>query len=430
MSIAMLLNILIENKRMLIEAILGNIGNCIAVYTLFGKRKYDWFFPAACGVRYIFYNIGLLSVWNVMYGTQIWYKVTMSTFATLTAVGISVITAFLWKESLTKVMTGIFAAECINDIILYQAMQMKCSLLQECLTLILVFAILYVILCPVLKKYRTYIIRHKVICLTILFTFFIGGWMSNFLYDTVASLRQKPMYVLGTSLGVGGTSALILAFAIYTRDVFQKKKELEQNKQQMDNYYRKVQQEIKELGDFKATLEGTLDHLTDVSSSLPQKEKKKRVQAYIDSLKTRYKNLNQFFFCEDYLTDGILTDFAAFCKHQGIHADILFQNYHRGNIKSGDSIAILLKLIEYAKQADRVTLHATVIKNQLIYSMELQNGEIPEGRTLQEERKVIPENEINISKRAFKKYIKKYDGGMNIEKNEGKIRMILGLRRM
>lgn len=57
----MILNILTENRTMLIEAVLGNILNCIVVYTLFGKRKYAWFFPVACGVRYIFYNIGLLS---------------------------------------------------------------------------------------------------------------------------------------------------------------------------------------------------------------------------------------------------------------------------------------------------------------------------------------------------------------------------------
>lgn len=53
----MILHLLAQDRTMLIEAILGNILNCIVVYTLFGKRKYDWFFPAACAVRYIFYNI-------------------------------------------------------------------------------------------------------------------------------------------------------------------------------------------------------------------------------------------------------------------------------------------------------------------------------------------------------------------------------------
>ena len=411
MSITMILNILTENRTMLIEAVLGNILNCIVVYTLFGKRKYAWFFPAACGVRYIFYNIGLLSIWNTMYGTQNWYKITMSTCASLTAVGLVILTAFIWKEPLAKVLTGVFATECINDGILYQGMRMKLPLLQECLLVILIFVIIYIIVRPILKKYRTYIIKHEVICLTIVFTWFIGGWMSNFLYNTSASIRQKPMYLLVTSLCVGGGSALVLAFAIHTRNVFHKKKELEQNKKQMENYYKEIQQEIKELDDFKATVEGALDELTDLSSNLSTKEKNKQVKAYIDNLKTRYQKLNQLFFCEDYLVDGILTDFATFCKQQQIEVDILFQNYHRGNIKSEDSIAILLKLIEYAKQAKKVRLHAAAIKNQLVYSVELQGVN------------------LKVSPRVFKKYVKRYDGGINVESRNGEMRIILGVRR-
>lgn len=411
MSITMILNILTENRTMLIEAVLGNILNCIVVYTLFGKRKYAWFFPVACGVRYIFYNIGLLSIWNTMYGTQNWYKITMSTCASLTALGLIILTAFIWKEPVAKILTGVFATECINDGILYQWMRMKLPLLQECLLVILIFVIIYIIVRPILKKYRAYTVKYEVICLTIVFTYFIGGWMSNLLYNTSASIRQKPMYLLVTSICVGGGSALIFAFAIHTRNVFQKKKELEQNKKQMENYYKEIQQEIKELDDFKATVEGALDEFTDLSSHLSQKEKKKQVKAYIDNLKTRYQNLNQFFFCEDYLVDGILTDFAAFCKQQQIEDDILFQNYHRGNIKIEDSIAILLKLIEYAKQSKKVRLHVAAIKNQLVYSVELKGAN------------------VKISSRVFKKYIKRYDGEINIENKDGKMRIILGLRR-
>ena len=91
----------------------------------------------------------------------------------------------------------------------------------------------------------------------------------------------------------------------------------------------------------------------------------------MDSLKTRYQSLNQLFFCEDYLIDGILTDFAAFCKQQEIEADILFQNYHRGNIQIEDIVDILLKFIKYAKIAGKVQLHVAAVKNQLIFSMKL-----------------------------------------------------------
>ena len=416
MSIGIILDILTQNRVMLIEAVLGNVMNCIVVYTLFGKRKYDWFFPVACAVRYVFYNIGLLSIWNAMYGTQSWYKITMSTCATATALALVVVTAILWKEPLCKVMTGVFATECINDGILYQIMGMKISIIQECLLLIVVFTVLYFIVRPLLKKYRTYIIKQEVICLTLVFTLFLVGWVSNLLYNTAASLRQKPMLLVGTSVLIGGGSALTIAFVIHTRNIFQKKKQLEQNKKQMENYYKELQNQIKELDAFKEIIEGALDELTNQDKKLSQKEKKKQIRQYIENLEERYQNLNQLFFCEDILIDGILADFAAYCKKQNIKADILFQNYHRGNISREDSVSILLKLVSYAKQAAKVKLHAAAIKNQLVYSVELWE-------------KTVSENEVKISKRDFKKYVKKYDGGMNVERDGERIRVILGLKR-
>ena len=416
MSIGMILHLLAQDRTMLIEAILGNILNCIVVYTLFGKRKYDWFFPAACAVRYIFYNIGLLSIWNAMYGTQNWYKITMSTCATATALILVIITAILWKEPLSKVMVGVFAAECINDGILYQVMKMKLPIIQECFLTVFIFTVVYFIVRPLLKKYQTYIIKHEVICFTLIFTFFIAGWLSNILYNTSASLHQKPMYLLATSLLIGGGIALGITLVIHTRSVFQKKKELKQNTKQMEHYYQEIQNQIKELDDFKEIAEGTLDELSELTQSLSHKEKKKQVETYITNLKTRYQNLEQLFFCEDYLIDGILTDFAAFCRKQKIEADILFQNYHRGNIKSEDSVAILLKLIEYAKQAAKVKLHAAAIKNQLVYSVELKE-------------QPISERKIKISPKEFKKYVKKYDGEVSIEEEGGTVRIILGLKR-
>ena len=142
---------------------------------------------------------------------------------------------------------------------------------------------------------------------------------------------------------------------------------------------------------------------------------------YIDNLKIRYQNLNQLFFCKDYLIDGILTDFAAFCRQQGIEVDILFQNYHRGNIQTEDVVDILLKLIKYAKNAEKVQLHAAAVKNQLIFFMKL---------TEKSTGKNTEKTAIYIFKRIFKKYIKKYDGEIRLEKNGKEILFIMGLRRI
>lgn len=109
------------------------------------------------------------------------------------------------------------------------------------------------------------------------------------------------MYLLATSLLIGGGIALGITLVIHTRSVFQKKKELKQNIKQMEHYYQEIQNQIKELDDFKEITEGTLDELNELTQSLSHKEKKKQVETYITNLKTRYQNLEQLFFCADYL---------------------------------------------------------------------------------------------------------------------------------
>ena len=52
--------VLIENIPQLWMGMVGILLNSIVVGTLFGKRKYDWFFPVICSVRFIIYNIVIL----------------------------------------------------------------------------------------------------------------------------------------------------------------------------------------------------------------------------------------------------------------------------------------------------------------------------------------------------------------------------------
>ena len=108
------------------------------------------FFLVICSVRFIIYNIGFLAIGNAMYGNETWYKITMSTFATVTALGVGIATAVLWQESLAKTLTGILAAECVNDGIVYQAISLNILPILEYMGVFIVFTILYFILRPLM----------------------------------------------------------------------------------------------------------------------------------------------------------------------------------------------------------------------------------------------------------------------------------------
>lgn len=44
----------------------------------------------------------------------------------------------------------------------------------------------------------------------------------------------------------------------------------------MENYYQEIQNQIKELDDFKEIAEGTLDELSELTQSLSHKEKRNK----------------------------------------------------------------------------------------------------------------------------------------------------------
>lgn len=403
--------VLIENIPQLWMGMVGILLNSIVVGTLFGKRKYDWFFLVICSVRFIIYNIGFLAIGNAMYGNETWYKITMSTFATVTALGVGIATAVLWQESLAKTLTGILAAECVNDGIVYQAISLNILPILEYMGVFIVFTILYFILRPLMKRYRSYQLKHEVVCLTGVLGFFGIGWFSNFLYNTSASLRERLMQMVADSFIIGGGGALIIAFSIYTIKIFKRKEQLEVNRKRMEEYYSQIQNQAGELEEIQNEMAVKLDELSNLSVS-SKKEKKQKYRYYIEELKERYNHLNQYFFCKDYLVDGILSDFVQICNQKGIETDILFQNYHRGRISEEDVMEILLQLMEYGKQADAVKLHGTVIKNQLVILLELKTEH----------------KSIKFNKKDFKRYITQYEGGIYLEREDEKISVVVGLQ--
>ena len=273
--------VLIENIPQLWMGMVGILLNSIVVGTLFGKRKYDWFFLVICSVRFIIYNIGFLAIGNAMYGNETWYKITMSTFATVTALGVGIATAVLWQESLAKTLTGILAAECVNDGIVYQAISLNILPILEYMGVFIVFTILYFILRPLMKRYRSYQLKHEVVCLTGVLGFFGIGWFSNFLYNTSASLRERPMQMVADSFIIGGGGALIIAFSIYTIKIFKRKEQLEVNRKRMEEYYSQIQNQAGELEEIQNEMAVKLDELSNLSVS-SKKEKKQKYRYYIE----------------------------------------------------------------------------------------------------------------------------------------------------
>lgn len=411
--------------------IFGCAIDSILMITLFGKKKYSYILPVLLGSRFIIYNVGLLLIANHFYGGQQWFRVMMPTIASASTFLVMFLTTYLWKEQLSKVLLAFCLCDFGGTAIVYEVPSWGFSPVINAALSVIIFLIIYKIISPLLKKYQTYRVRHPYICSEILILLILSGWLSNFLYVSIedSMVSQNTMlHKMGIYFSAMVVIIVAAGFFIYSIQLSKRKKQLENNTKRMERYYSNVEIQVKELQEFRRDVQIGFEKITKMQGEKNKKRKSQAIHSYIEGLQEQYKSIDDIFFCSDYIIDGILCDFKINRDKQHKQTEILFQNYDRGKIKQEDIVQILLSLMEKAKEAENISLHAAAIKNQLIISM-------TEPATLLQSEKSFgnldrKENRKEI-KKSLKKYLKKYDGTFSIiaNQNEQEQKLIIGLRR-
>lgn len=380
----------------------GCIIDSILMITLFGKKKYSYILPTILGIRFIIYNVGLLLIANHFYGGQEWFKLMMSTIASTSTFLVMFLTAFLWKEQLAKVLLAFCLCDFGGTAIVYEVPSWGFAPIINAVLSVVIFFIIYKIITPLLKKYRNYRIRHPYICSELLILLILSGWLSNFLYisieDSMAA-QDTMLHKMGIYFTAMVLIVVTIGFLIYSVQLSGRKRQLIYATEQMENYYSKVDTQIKELREFRQDVEAGFGKIIKIEKNGTKKEKQQSILSYIEHLQQRYQSINNIFFCQDYIVDGLLCDFKVSRDKQQRKTDILFQNYDRGKIKQEEIVQILLSLMNNTKEAEEVSLHAAAVKNQLILSLT-----------------VIMKYEKTASKtmNGINKYLRKYDGTLYV----------------
>lgn len=380
----------------------GCIIDSILMITLFGKKKYSYILPTILGIRFIIYNVGLLLIANHFYGGQEWFKLMMSTIASASTFLVMFLTAFLWKEQLAKVLLAFCLCDFGGTAIVYEVPSWGFAPIINAVLSVVIFFIIYKIITPLLKKYRNYRIRHPYICSELLILLILSGWLSNFLYisieDSMAA-QDTMLHKMGIYFTAMVLIVVTIGFLIYSVQLSGRKRQLIYATEQMENYYSKVDTQIKELREFRQDVEAGFGKIIKIEKNGTKKEKQQSILSYIEHLQQRYQSINNIFFCQDYIVDGLLCDFKVSRDKQQRKTDILFQNYDRGKIKQEEIVQILLSLMNNTKEAEEVSLHAAAVKNQLILTLT-----------------VIMKYEKTASKtmNGINKYLRKYDGTLYV----------------
>lgn len=401
----------------------------ILMITLFGKKKYSYILPIILGIRFIIYNVGLLLIANHFYGGQQWFKLIMPTIASGSTFLVMFLTTFLWKEQLAKVLLAFCLCDFGGTAIVYEVPSWGFAPSINAALSVIIFFIIYKIITPLLKKYRNYRIRHFYICSELLILLILSGWFSNFLYVSIEE-SMAAQDAIFHKMGIYFTTMVLIVvavgFLIYSVQISQRKRQLIYATEQMENYYSKVDAQIKELQEFRQDAEAGLGKIMKIEQNGTVKEKKQSLLAYIEHLQKRYQSINNIFFCPDYIIDGLLCEFKASRDKQQRKTDILFQNYNRGKIKQEDIVQILLNLMKNTKEVEKVSLHAAAVKNQLILSFTVisknakatsttMNSDVILSETKAEKKRVFFEKQkVKHIRKGINKYLKKYDGTLYV----------------
>lgn len=411
--------------------IFGCAIDSILMITLFGKKNYSYILPMILGIRFIIYNVGLLLIANHFYGGQQWFRVMMPTIASASTFFVMFLTTYLWKEQLSKILLAFCLCDFGATAIVYEVPSWGFSPVINAVLSVIIFLIIYKIISPLLKKYRTYRIRHPYICSEILILLILSGWLSNFLYisieDSMAA-QNTILHKMGMYFSTMVVIIVVGGFFIYSIQLSKRRQQLEDATERMERYYLSVEMQVKELQEYHQDVQIGFEKITKMKEEKNKKIKSQSILSYIDSLQERYQSIDDMFFCQDYMIDGVLCDFKSFRDKQQKQTEILFQNYDRGKIKQEDIIQILLSLMKRAREVENVSIHAAAIKNQLIISM-TESATLPQSEDSfgdldgKARRKEI--------KKSLKKYLKKYDGTFYIiaTPHEQNQKIIIGLRR-
>ncbi|MDO4648775.1 MAG: hypothetical protein Q4B26_09000 [Eubacteriales bacterium] len=141
-----------------------------------------------------------------------------------------------------------------------------------------------------------------------------------------------------------------------------------------------------------------------------------RLKAYLHSLKQNRQRALTGIYCEDWLIDAMLVSQAKLMEQEHLQFHCETQGYRRGSIEEQDLSQVLYGFLEQVRkdaQQDRVFLEMKTVANQLLITVK--------WRTRQKKSK-------KKWSAAMKKYVRKYDGNLIMRQNGDAVEQTLCLK--
>lgn len=252
----------------------------------------------------------------------------------------------------------------------------------------------YAGLFPLLRKFRTYEIRHRKVMSAIaagyvLLSQLLG--LSDYISDSTSDLLLFVfIYLVMSFLEVALLASAYWIVQRYQKEIRQQRMFLAQQQHRMELYYQGIRDQMRSMEQNRKEnhermkdilaygTEGSKKNRTDLEIDTTGEQRsgrQERLEAYLNELKAEYRKIQAGMYCNDWLVDAVLCWQKENAECRGIHMEYSMQGYGRGIIKEEELAQMLFYLLDFGILENerqetgnirRICLRAGVVKNQLV----------------------------------------------------------------
>lgn len=276
------------------------------------------------------------------------------------------------------------------------------------------FSAVYFPIRPLLKKYRTYKIRHTRL-LGGIFIFYMLFTMAQYWAD-LANGNQvfRSLYAYNWICCLVILTILVFFYMRFRGGIRTEREFLEKKQKLLEKHYTAVQMQTCHMENVKAAVQ---EKLGEIAKEQDKEAGNQKVEEYIYHLRREYEGLRAGIYCNDWILDAFLYSEAESLANRGITLECVLSGYDRGEIDEKDLIQILFRILSGNRlhEGQKVELRMSCLRGQLLIETVFQEFR---GRNIRMEKQM---------RDHLKQYLNKYSGTMDFSMQDEKQIVLIGL---
>lgn len=285
----------------------------------------------------------------------------------------------------------------------------------------LVFTGIYLLLLPMMKKFREYEIRRRKTVTVILVAYMALGQL-----QVLSDYRNSTFFVVSKYLFTLFFSGVLIFLVYWIVKKYQREIQLQRDfllgqQSRIEQHYQGVRDQIRRMEQNQGEISIKMKSITDRrNAGKNARAENLQNRPYLDELRMEYSRMQKGMYCSNLVLDEVLCCQKEAAETLGIQVEYSMSGCIPGKVGSEELAQILFCLLDYgirenekqgAGEQKQIRLHAGTVKNQLI--LDFYTRGTPNAGFL---------------RKMFQEFLEKYDGAVAAMEEKTGSRIIISLQ--